>query len=75
MIAYETEYDKIFNTRNEIINYQRLIFTFYKEHQKITKDIINVFEKEKNKIKTKYYKLCKKVLNYYFCNDIVKIIL
>ena len=50
MIAYETIYDKIFNTRNEIINYQRLIFTFYKEHQKITKDIINRFEKVKNEI-------------------------
>ena len=26
MIAYETKYDKLFHSRNEIINYQRLIF-------------------------------------------------
>ena len=30
MRVYETKYDKLFKTRNEIINYQRLIFTFYK---------------------------------------------
>ena len=37
IIAYETKYDKIFSTRNEIISYQRLILAFYKEHHKITK--------------------------------------
>ena len=47
MTAYEPKYDKLFKTTNETINYQRLIFTCYNEHQKITKDIINAFEKEK----------------------------
>ena len=59
MIAYETEYDKIFNTRNELIKYQRLILTFYKEYQKKTKDIVNVFKIERTKIKIKYYNLYK----------------
>ena len=49
MIVYEPKYDKLFKTTSEIINYQRLIFTCYNEHQKIIKDIINVFEKEKMK--------------------------
>ena len=60
MLAYGTKYDKLFETRNEIIYYQRLIFTFYKEHQKITKDIINIFKKEGTEIKIKYYNLYKK---------------
>ena len=34
MIVYETEYDKLFEKRIEIINYQRLIFTFYNEIRK-----------------------------------------
>ena len=51
MIANEPKYDKLFKATNEITNYQRLIFTCYNEHQKITKDIINVFEKEKMKYK------------------------
>ena len=72
MIAYETKYDKIFNTSNEIIKYQRLSFTFDNVHQKITKDIINVLEKERTEIKIKYYNLYKKVLYKYFCNDIEK---
>ena len=57
MIAYETKYDKLFETRNEIIYYHRLVFTFNKEHQKITKDIINIFKKERTEIKIKYYNL------------------
>ena len=56
----EQNNDKIFNTRNEIINYQRLISTFYKEQQKITKYIINIFKKERTEIKIKYYNLYKK---------------
>ena len=75
MIVYETEYDKLFEKRNEIISCQILILTFYKEHQKITKDIINIFEIGKNEIEIKYYKLYNKVLNYYFCVDIINIIL
>ena len=51
MTVYEPKYDKLFKTKNDIINYQRLIFTCYNEHHKIIKDIINVFEKEKMKYK------------------------
>ena len=72
MAAYETKYDKIFTTRNEIINYQILIFTLYKGHQKITKYIINVFEVERKEIKNK---INKGMVNNIFCTDIVKIIL